>query len=127
MTRCLTYDTGALIAAERNDGFVWALHEAALAEGIRITVPAGVLAQAWRGGPQARLSSMLKGCEIEPLGETRARAAGSLCATAATADTTDAAVVLGAGLRGDAIVTSDADDIRHLCDAVQLPMQIVEV
>lgn len=64
--RGLTYDTGALIAAERDDRLMWALHRATLGRGITPTVPAGVLAEAWRGGPQPRLSSLLKGCHVEP-------------------------------------------------------------
>ncbi|MBO0843566.1 MAG: PIN domain nuclease, partial [Nocardioides sp.] len=63
----LTYDTGALIAAERDARDLWALHEAALRRGVVPTVPAGVLGEAWRGGPQAKLSRLLKGCRTEPL------------------------------------------------------------
>ena len=55
----LTYDTGALIAAERDNRLMWALHRAALARGVKVTVPAGALGEAWRGGPQARLSMLL--------------------------------------------------------------------
>ena len=46
----LTYDTGALIAAEANDRLLWSLHSAALTHGIAPTVPAGVLGEVWRGG-----------------------------------------------------------------------------
>ena len=74
----LTYDTGALIAAERDNRLMWALHRAALARGVSPTVPAGVLGEAWRGGPQHHLSRLLKGCRIEPLAETQARAIGVL-------------------------------------------------
>jgi len=34
-------------------------------------VPAGVLAEAWRGGPQHRLSMLLKGCKVEDLSAAR--------------------------------------------------------
>ena len=51
-----TYDTGALIAAERNDRRVWAWHQGVLSEGLTPTVPAVVLAQGWRGGPQPQMS-----------------------------------------------------------------------
>jgi hypothetical protein len=50
--RGVTYDTGALVAAERNNRQMWALHAGYLAEEIIPTVPAGVLAEAWRGGPR---------------------------------------------------------------------------
>ena len=52
----LVYDTGALIAAERGERRMWALHAEALHRGVLPSVPAGVLAQAWRGGPQPQLS-----------------------------------------------------------------------
>lgn len=76
----LTYDTGALIAAERDDRLMSSLHRVAIARGRLPTVPAGVLAEARRGGPQARLSMLLKGCRIEELGEAPARLVGGLIA-----------------------------------------------
>src|SRR5260370_15625690 len=58
--RSVTYDTGALVAAERNDRRMWALHAVLLAEEVAPVVPAPVLAEAWRGGPrQASLSRLL--------------------------------------------------------------------
>lgn len=75
-------------------------------------MPAGVLSQAWRGGPQAELSRLLEGCRIEGLDETRARTAGDACGRAKTADVIDAGVVVGAIARGDLVVTSDRNDIK---------------
>ena len=46
----MTYDTGALVAAERNDRRMWALHAGFLAEEVVPVVPAPVMAEAWRGG-----------------------------------------------------------------------------
>lgn len=121
----ITYDTGALVAAERSDRVVWALHRRALERGLRPTVPAGVLGQAWRGGPQAQLSRLLKGCRIEPLDDLRARTAGTACARAGTADPIDATVAVGAIARGDLVVTSDSDDIQHLADALGTAIEIL--
>ncbi len=45
------YDTGVLIAAERGERLMWAVHRRILDQGIRPTVPSTVLGQAWRGGP----------------------------------------------------------------------------
>ena len=60
----VTYDTGALIAADHNDRRMWALHAGFLALETSPTVPTSVLAEAWRGGPRqanlARLSRRLK-------------------------------------------------------------------
>jgi len=109
-----TYDAGALVAAERRDERVWAVHETLLRRGVRPVVPAGVLARAWRGGPQAVLSRLLAGCRIEELDERRARAAGAACAATGTNDVVDASVVIGALGRGDVCVTTDPDDLRVL-------------
>lgn len=123
----LTYDAGALIAAEAGDRAMWATHGEALARSLRPTVPAAVLAQVWRGGPQALLSRLLVGCEIEMLDGSRARAAGELCARSNTADTTDAAVVTGAVARHDVVVTSDRRDIRRLVTALGAKVEIIAV
>jgi hypothetical protein len=74
-----TYD-GALLAAEANRRELWAIHARSLQRGERPVVPAGVLGQAWRGGPQAQLSRLLRGCRIEDLDEGRARGRSCVCA-----------------------------------------------
>jgi hypothetical protein len=123
----LTYDTGALIAGERTDRKLWALHRSALERQYIPTVPAGVLAQAWRGGPQAQLSRLLAGCRIEELDEPRARSAGAACAAAGTSDIVDASVVVGASARGDLVVTSDADDLIHLKDSLGVQVRLTTI
>jgi hypothetical protein len=123
----IVYDTGALVAGERNDRTMWALHDAALRRGITPIVPTGVLAQAWRGGPQARLSQLLRGCVSEPLDEPLARDVGSLCATAEASDIVDASVVLVARSRGAAIVTSDEPDISYLATSAGATLVIHEI
>lgn len=75
----IVYDAGALVAAERNERSMWLLHDAALRRGLSPLVPAGALAQAWRGGPQATLSRLLRGCTVTPLDEDVAREAGVIC------------------------------------------------
>ena len=113
----LTYDTGALIAAERDDRSMWALHRAALARGLTPVVPAGVLGEAWRGGPQHHLSRLLKGCEVEDLTEVQARKVGVLAAGSGLSDTVDLAVVEGAVRRNDVVVTSNRAHIEQVADA----------
>jgi hypothetical protein len=109
----VTYDSGALLAAERNDRRMWALHAAFLAEEVAPVVPAPVLAQAWRGGSrQASLSRFLAMCLVEPMSEELARGVGVLVAgRAAHDDDVDVAVVEGAIRRNDGIVTSNAGRI----------------
>lgn len=114
----LTYDTGALIAAERDDRLMWSLHRATLARGLPPTVPAGVLGEAWRGGPQHQLSRLLKGCRIEPLTEQQALEVGVLAARSGLSDTVDLAVTEGALRRNDAVVTSNHVHIAQVAGSV---------
>ena len=115
----MTYDTGALIAAERNDRRMWALHLGFLALDIVPTVPAPVVAEAWRGGSrQASLSRFLQGCAIEELGSDQARRVGVLAGRAKFDDIVDVTVVEGALRRkDDLILTSNESHIRHIADA----------
>jgi hypothetical protein len=123
----LTYDTGALIAAERDDRLMWSLHRAAIARGLPPTVPAGVLAEAWRGGPQHRLSMLLKGCKVEELSETQARDVGTVIAGCGLDDTVDVAVAEGAMRRSDAVVTSNRTHIEQVADSVRRSIPIHDV
>jgi len=104
---------------------MWVLHRRALERLHTPTVPAGVLAQAWRGGPQPLLTRLLDGCVIEPLDEPGARVAGQLLARAKSADVIDASVVTGALRRGDAIVTSVRRDIENLASAVGRRIDVI--
>jgi len=123
----LTYDTGALIAAERSDRLLWSLHRAALVRGLLPTVPAGVLGEAWRGGPQPQLSRLLKGCRIEPLTPVQAREVGVLAARSGLSDTVDLAVAEGALRRNDAVVTSNRSDIELVASGVGRRVAIHDV
>jgi len=123
----LTYDTGALIAAESDDRLMWALHRAALSRGLAPTIPAGALAEAWRGGPQHRLARLLRGCRTEDLTEEQARAVGVLIGRSGLNDTVDVAVVEGAVQRNDAVVTSNRSHIEQVADAANRRIVIHDV
>jgi len=70
----VTYDTGALVAADRGERRIWARHKALLALREVPTVPAPVVAQGWRGeSRQARLARLLVGCEVEAAARLRRR------------------------------------------------------
>ena len=119
----LTLDAGALIAFERNDRQVVGLLAQALAHGLTITVPAGVVGQVWRDGRrQARLARLLGApdVEVEPLDDQRAREAGQLCGVRGTTDVIDASVVLAARRRGDRIASSDEIDLVRLDPAARI-------
>jgi len=123
----IIYGPGALVAAERHVRPLWALHDAALRRHISPLVPAGVLAQVWRGGPQANLSRLLAGCTVTPLDESLARAAGTLCGQARTGDVVDASVVILARVMAAPVVTGDAADLRALAGAAGWPITLHEI
>ncbi|MGH8887499.1 MAG: twitching motility protein PilT [Egibacteraceae bacterium] len=120
----LTYDTGALIAAERDDRLLWSLHRASLTRGLVPVVQAGVLAEAWRGGPAHRLSRLLNGCAVEALTESQARRVGVLAARSGIHDTVDVAVVEGAIRRSHAVVTSNPSHLRVVAEAAGHPLTL---
>jgi hypothetical protein len=124
----VTYDTGALVAAERNNRTMWKVHAGFLDEGIVPVVPAPVLAQAWRGGArQANLTRMLQMCRVEPMSEQLARNIGVLVGQSDHDDVVDAAVVEGAIRRSDAVVTSDANHIRKVASGAGRTLRIQSV
>jgi hypothetical protein len=121
----VTYDSGALIAAERGQRPMWARHRALLLRRVVPTVPASVVAQCWRGTPrQAQLARLLAGCEVEALDDTRARATGTLAGRARTTDVVDASVVEGVLRRGDLVVSSDESDLAAIAAAVSRHIDI---
>jgi predicted nucleic acid-binding protein len=124
----VTYDTGALVAAERNDRRMWSLHAGFLAEEIVPVVPAPVLAEAWRGGSrQASLSRLLAMCIIEPMTEEQARRVGVLAGKADRDDIVDVTVVEGAVRRREAVVTSNEEHIRRVADATRARLRIEHI
>jgi hypothetical protein len=124
----VTYDTGALIAADRDSRQLWALHAGYSREGVVPLVPAPVLAQAWRGGARlARLARLLRMCDVEPMTEELARSVGVLAGKAGHDDIVDVAVVEGAIRRGDAVVTSDAAHIAKIAASVASTLWIESV
>ena len=124
----VTYDTGALVAAERNNRQMWALHAGYLAEEVIPTVPAPVLAEAWRGGSrQASLSRLLRMCHTEPMSEELASHVGVLAGKSGHDDIVDVSVVEGAVRRGDAVVTSNMTHIRMVADATGARLRIESI
>lgn len=118
----VTLDAGALIGLERGDGRVLALLDRVSQAGGRVLIPAGVVAQTWRGPRQVRLARLLHSRDVEvvPLDEASARAVGVLLGVSGTTDTVDAHVVVVARQAHSPVVTSDPDDLRHLDERVTL-------
>ena len=61
----VTYDAGALIAADHGERRMWARHRALLARRLVPTVPAPAVAQSWRGSARQVQLARLAGCDVE--------------------------------------------------------------
>ena len=111
----MTLDSGALIGFERSDRRVLVRLKKAHLQGQDLVVPTVVIAEAWRGGARsARLAKLLAACVIESLGEDLAKNAGEAIASTKGAGVVDAIVVASAAIHGDAVLTSDFDDLDRL-------------
>jgi predicted nucleic acid-binding protein len=119
----ITFDAGGLIALDRRDRRVLTLVARAKELGMRITIPATALAQAIRKpARQVLLSRLIRqaGTDLIPLDGPDATMVGLLLARTATADIVDAHVVVCAQRAGQAVITSDADDLRRIAPGLQL-------
>ena len=119
----IIFDAGGLIALDRNDRTVLTLVVRAQERGMRITIPATALAQAIRNpAKQARLSRLIRQIDTDlmALDGPDATSVGLLLARTGTADVVDAHVVVCARRAKQAIVTSDAADLRRIAPDLQL-------
>lgn len=99
------------------------LVEEAVTSRTALAIPAGVLAQAWRGGSrQARLARLLRSsvCTVVNLDQRTALRIGALCAATGISDVADLSVALCARDRGHAVVTTDAADLRAIDPSLTL-------
>ena len=123
VTSAITFDAGALVAIERRSKRMQALLDEIDRRDWQVSVPAGAVAQAWRGGPrQARIAALLSDerTEVVALDDPVARAVGVLCGRSGHADVVDVSVALCARQRNLHVVTSDPDDLRAIDDALIL-------
>lgn len=127
----LTFDTGALIAWERNRDNINKVVAAANELRKRIHVPEVVLAEWWRGYTKGR-AEILQAVAIDRLTSQQAKAAGEVLARlesdrVGAALTIDALVMASAASRGDIVYTSDPDDLLGLRDHFKAVKQIMKV
>ena len=109
--RGITADAGLLIGFDRGSRAAVGLVARARERDEVIAVPAGVLGQVWRDGRrQANLARLLgsDACDIIPLDDRGARAAGQLCGARGSSDVIDSSVVLCAQARGNRVATSES-------------------
>ena len=119
----LTLDAGALIALEAGSRRMALRVEQAMATGAELAVPAGVVAEAWRGGArQARTAKLLqlKVTSVVALDARLALRVGATCAATGSTDVVDASVALCARDRGHSVVTSDPGDIAKIDPSLTL-------
>ena len=108
------YDTGVLIAADRNDRTVWAGHRARLEAGLVHVTTAPVIARASRSPRQAQLRRFLRGCDVVGFDPGQAHAVGTLLSKSGTTDVVDAHIAVTAARTGATVITSDPDDLGAL-------------
>ena len=111
--RGLTFDTGALIAIDRNSSRMNRVLATVRRERLIITVPNVVLAEWWRAGFGKAKELLLRSFLIEPLSDRLAKVAGE-AAGAVGATAVDAIVMASAASRGDYVYTSDMPDLQRL-------------
>jgi hypothetical protein len=117
-------DAGALIGIERRKPRMLALLDEIMREEIPTYVPAGVVAQVWRGSPCchdiARLLNT-KTVRVEPLDDRTARQVGLVLDDAGARDVVDGHVALLTRRVRGTVYTSDPGDlatIDHTLDIV---------
>jgi predicted nucleic acid-binding protein len=102
-----------LIALERRKQSAWDVYRRVHERGTRITVPAAVLGEWWRGRTDWRDAIRLS-VRIETLTEVIALLAGEAVAKTKGATTIDAFVMASAALRGDVVYSADIEDLERL-------------
>ena len=123
-----TFDTGMLVALDRNEREAWVVLRRLVSLGEVPTVPTVATAQAWRDGRrQAQLARALGDCRPEILSDELARRAGELWRRSRTAYIVDAVVIVSAGRRNDDVYTGDTRDLEHLAEHITYPIPIIQV
>ena len=122
MAQGITFDTGALIALERNRLRIAKVYRAARKERRVITVPTVVVAEWVREGAGGRARERLLGSMVvedltRDLAEKAGRVIGHVRGIKPDRGTIDAIVMTSAWLRGDTVFTSDLPDMSLIKQA----------
>ena len=111
-------DAGALIGLEKGDKRMVALVEVIVKYRVPAYVPAGVVAQVWRGTARQHHTAVLLRSEavrVMPLDADTAKQVGLLLGATGQSDVTDAHVAYLTASLGNAVVyTSDVEDIAGI-------------
>ena len=93
---------------------MWALHRAALSNGIVPVIPAVAVAEGYRTEARSdRIGELLAGTEVEPFSGEAARRSGEIAARCDTSDLSVVAVVELAERRNCAVVDAAPDRAAH--------------
>lgn len=111
-------DSGAFVAADRNDRAMAARLRMARSSGLELRTTGVIVAEVWRdeSGRQANLARLLKAVDVCPVDDELGRAAGVLLQRSGVRDAPDATLVAVAAT-GDRIITADPDDLSRLVTA----------
>jgi hypothetical protein len=120
----LVYGVGALHAAARGDRMMWALHRAALSNGIVPLIPAVAVAEGFRTEARSdRILELLDGTEVESFTAEAARRSGELAVRCDTSEMAVMAVIELADRRNCAVVAQRQTVLRNA--ATQLGHELV--
>ncbi|MCG8554394.1 MAG: hypothetical protein MJD61_03770 [Proteobacteria bacterium] len=114
--RGVTFDTGALIGLERRTGRMVHVLAAINRHRLPVTIPSVVVAEWYRQQHDAEKILGLA-VRIEPLSGALSRVAGKALRMVGGRNTIDAIVMSSAAQRGDAVYTSDVDDLSSFAQA----------
>lgn len=123
----VVYDSGALIAIDSGNELSFRRHLKRITARHRVIVPAPVAAQVVRDPRrQARLMTALRACDIAPFEADHAGLVGQLLARSGTSDVVDGFVAIKAAEADATVVTSDAQDIKHLLHVMGIRRTLVK-
>lgn len=121
--RTIVLDAGALIALERRDDRMLAIAHELIKSRHVAHVPAGVVAQVWRGSPRQHAVARLMrsgAVRVHPLSEETAYRIGRLLGETAGSDVVDAHVALLGSSLAALVVTSDPADLKRLAPDIDI-------
>ncbi len=108
-----TFDTGALIALERNRQRMVTIFKTARADKIPMIVPGACVAEWWRGRTDVR-EKILASVLVVHTDDALVKLTGEALAQVPRASCVDAMVMATAARRGGVVFTSDVDDLTRL-------------
>jgi predicted nucleic acid-binding protein len=111
----VTFDTGALIGLERRSERMKAVIARIADRQLPVTIPSVVVAEWYREQRDARRVLALA-VRVEPLTDALAQLAGKALRATGGSNAIDAIVMASAAQRGDAVYTSDVDDLLGFVD-----------